>query len=320
MGGREHVIDTRIRAILVPKPLDEIRDPRDRFKSVDEVNAAAGVKIAAPLLDDALAGSPLYVIPETDQPEKYIKSIEDEVKQLRIETDQLGVVIKADTLGSLEAIIISLEKLNIPIRFADVGDVSKRDVIEAETVRHKSHLLGVILCFNVKLFQDAKKELEDKGIPIFKSNILYRLIEEYEGWAEKERLSQLKAEIDKLIRPGKIKILQGHVFRISKPAIVGVEVMVGEVKPSYPLISAHGKNIGKIIKIQDKGKDVNEAKEGSKVAISIDEGIIGRNINENDVLYMNLPAKDMEIWIKKFKDNLTPLELEVLEEIKNLRG
>jgi translation initiation factor 5B len=320
LGGRDHVINTRVRAILVPKPLDEIRDPRDRFNSVDEVHAAAGVKIAAPGLDDALAGSPLYVVPDDESPEKYIQNINQEVTKLRIKTDKVGLVVKADTLGSLEAIINTLKKSNVPIRLADVGDVSKRDVVEAETVKQKSTLLGAILCFNVKILPDAKRELTDKGIPIFDSNIVYRIIEEYKEWAEKERLSQIKAELDILIRPGKLKILPGYVFRISKPAIVGVEILNGTVKPHTPLISSQGRSIGKIVKIQDKGVDITEAIEGSKVAISIDEGIVGRNLDENDLLLVNVPSKHMQIWIKKFKDELAQSELEVLEELKNVRG
>jgi len=59
VGGREKPVITTIRAILVPKPLDEIRDPRDRFSSVDYVYAAAGVKIVASELEGALAGAPL---------------------------------------------------------------------------------------------------------------------------------------------------------------------------------------------------------------------------------------------------------------------
>ncbi|MCK4717191.1 MAG: translation initiation factor IF-2, partial [Thermoplasmata archaeon] len=44
-------VETRVRGIMRPSPLDEIRDPRERFTPVDEVSAAAGVKILAPDLD-----------------------------------------------------------------------------------------------------------------------------------------------------------------------------------------------------------------------------------------------------------------------------
>ena len=42
---RDSVIITKPKAMLLPKPLDEMRDPRDKFKPIDEVNAAAGIKL-----------------------------------------------------------------------------------------------------------------------------------------------------------------------------------------------------------------------------------------------------------------------------------
>ncbi|MEM2863789.1 MAG: translation initiation factor IF-2 [Candidatus Bathyarchaeia archaeon] len=319
LGGRDRIIDTRVRAILVPKPLDEIRDPRDRFNSVGEVNAAAGVKIAAPGLEDALAGSPLYVIPEEEPLEDYKRRIMEEIEQLRIRTDRIGVVVKADTLGSLEAMIDTLRRLKIPIRLADVGDVSRRDVVEAEAVRLKDPILGVILSFNVRVLPDAEKELADKDVPLFASNILFRLIEEYEEWAYRERLSRVKAELDSLVRPGKLKVLRGYVFRRSKPAIVGVEVLAGRIRAGYPLISMKGRHLGNILKIQDKGLDVEEAVEGSKVAVSISEGVIGRNLDEDEVLLVDVPPTHADILLRRFKDILKESELEALRALQAVK-
>ncbi|MEM2122032.1 MAG: translation initiation factor IF-2 [Candidatus Bathyarchaeia archaeon] len=319
LGGRDKIIDTRIRAILVPKPLDEIRDPRDRFNSVEGVDAAAGVKIAAPGLEDALAGSPLYVVPEGGSLEDYRRRIMEEIGQLRIRTDRMGVVVKADTLGSLEAMIDTLRRLRIPIRLADVGDVSRRDVVEAEAVRLKDPILGVILSFNVRVLPDAEKELADKGIPLFASNILFRLVEDYGEWAERERLSRVKAELDKLIRPGKLKVLQGYVFRRSKPAIVGVEVQAGRIRAGYPLISLRGRRLGNVLKIQDKGLDVEEAVEGSKVAVSISEGVIGRNLDEDEVLLVEVPPTHADILLRRFRDVLGESELEALRALQAVK-
>ncbi|RLF36234.1 MAG: translation initiation factor IF-2, partial [Thermoplasmata archaeon] len=50
VGAKDRPVITKIKALLKPKPLDEIRDPRERFDMVDEVHAACGVKIAAPNL------------------------------------------------------------------------------------------------------------------------------------------------------------------------------------------------------------------------------------------------------------------------------
>jgi translation initiation factor 5B len=320
VGGKEGVIETHVKALLLPKPLDEIRDPRDKFITVSQVNAAAGVKISAPNLESALAGSPLYVVPENEYKQKYVKLIEEEIGKLRINTDITGVVLKADTLGSLEALIDVLKRLNIPVRIADVGDVSKRDIVEAEVVKQKDKFLGVVLAFNIKVFSDAEEEAEKAEVPIFKSNIIYRLIEDYVEWVKKEKTAGKEAELSKLIKPGKIKILEGYIFRRSKPAIVGIEVLEGIIKPKYPVMNKDGKLIGEILRIQDKGKDVQEAKTGMQAAISIDKGVVGRNIEEGDILYVAVPEAHAQSFLTKFKDELTPEELNLLKEILELKS
>jgi translation initiation factor 5B len=318
MGGREETIETSVRAILIPKPLDEIRDPKDRFMSVRKVSAAAGIKIASPNLDLALAGSPLYVVPKDADSNRFKERIKEEVGKLRITTDRAGVVIKADTLGSLEALISMLQPQGVHIRLADVGDVSKRDSVEAESVKKKEPTLGAILAFNVEVLPDAQKEIEKWGIPIFKTNIIYHLVEQYQEWARKLRLSQISAEFASLIKPGKLRVLRDFIFRRSKPAIVGVEVLKGRIESGYPLINAQGKRVGKVLRIQDKGKDVPEAIKSTQVAVSIDEGFVGRNIFEDDLLYVDVPQNHREIILAKFENELSEEEVEVLGELEKI--
>jgi len=318
LGGREGVIETTVRAILKPKPLDEIRDPRDRFINVQKVSAAAGVKIVAPDLNSALAGAPLYVVPEGSDPNPFKLRITEEVGKLRFNTDKLGVVLKADTLGSLEALTNMLQTHGIPIRLADVGDVSKRDVVEAETVRRKEPTLGVILAFNVGVLPDARSEIEKWGIPTFEAKIIYHLLERYREWERDVRLSQISSQLASLIRPGKIKVLRGYVFRRSKPAIVGVEVLKGRIQPGYPLVNEEGKRVGKILRIQDKGQDVAEAIVGSQVAISMDDGFVGRNIFEDGLLYVDVPQSHKETLLTKFRGELSEEEVELIEELNEV--
>ncbi len=318
LGGRQDVIETYIRAILLPKPLDEIRDPRDKFSSVTDIAAAAGIKIAAPNLDQALAGSPIYAVPEGETSEKLASQIRDEVQKLRIETDKEGVVLKADTLGSLEAITTSLEGLGIPIRLADVGDVSRREIVEAETVMKKDRLLGVVLAFNVKTLPDASEEATKEKIPVFQANIIYHMLEDFTRWRDKEKSAGIKAELDLLIRPGRMRILPGCTFRRSKPAIVGVEILAGRIRRKYPLILESGKSIGEIDRIQDKGKEIEEALTGSQVAISIEDAIVGRHIKEGDVLTVSVPEDHARKLLANFKNELSSDEIAFLEE--SLKG
>jgi translation initiation factor 5B len=319
VGGKEKPIVTRIRAILVPKPLDEIRDPRDRFSSVDSVSAAAGVKIVSPDLEGALAGAPLYAVSEGEEPEKYVRLVSEEIEKIRIATDVEGIVLKADTLGSLEAIAENLTTNGVPIRLADVGDISKRDVTEASVVNEHEPLYGVILAFNVKILPDAKEEALIKDVQIFKEKIIYHLIDNYLSWLKSKREAKFEHEFDNLVKPAKIRILEGYVFRRAKPAIVGVEILAGNIKPKSILVRAEdGEEIGEIQQIQEKGKALSEAEKGMQVAISMDKPMVGRHIFEKDILYVKVPEPQAKALLTAFMDRLTAEEQEALNEYTNM--
>jgi len=317
VGGKEKPIETKVRAVLLPKPLDEIRDPRDKFSSVESVSAAAGVKIAAPDLETALAGAPLYAVPPEESPENYVKMVSEEVEKLRITTDIEGVVLKTDALGSLEAIAEILKRENVPIRLADVGDVSKRDVIEASVVKEHEPLYGAILAFNVKTLPDAQEEAQNRGVPLFKRDIIYNLIDDYTQWLRTEQDKRLLTEFEKMTKPGKIRIMTGYVFRRAHPAIIGVEVLAGQIKPKYPLITKDANDIGEIMQIQEKGQSISEAKQGMQVAISLEKPIVGRHINEGDILYVKIPEEQAKTLHVRHQTRLTPDEIDALNELTN---
>jgi len=315
VGGKEKPITTRIRAILVPKPLDEIRDPRDKFASVDTVFAAAGVKIVASGLEGALAGAPLYAVPSGEAPEKYASLITEEIGKIRIATEGEGIVLKTDTLGSLEAIAEILKQNNVQIRIADVGDVSKRDVIEASVVKAREPLSGVVLAFGVKILPDAEEEAANSDIQIFREPIIYNLIDKYLEWVKSKREAKIEQEFEKLVKPGKIRVMEGYVFRRAKPAIFGVEVLGGQLKPKYALVRAeNSENVGEVQQIQDRGKTLSEAKKEMQVAVSMDKPTVGRHVFEKDVLYVKVPEPDAKALLTTYSDKLTEEEQEVLKE------
>jgi len=319
LGGREKPITTRIRAILVPKPLDEIRDPREKFSSVDSVSAAAGVKIVAPDLEGALAGAPLYAVPSGGSPEKYVKLVSEEIQKIKIAKDIDGVVVKADALGSLEALADNLQKNGIPIRVADVGDVSKRDITEASVVKEHEPLYGAILAFNVKILPDAEEEAAVKGVQVFNETITYHLIENYLAWLKGQREATLGEQFENLVKPAKIRVMEGYVFRRAKPAIVGVQVLAGCIRPKCIMVRAEdGEEVGEIQQIQDKGEALSEAEQGKEVAVSMDKPIVGRHIFEKDVLYVKIPEADAKALLSTFMDKLTDEEQETLNEYVNL--
>ena len=315
VGGLERPIVTKIRSLLVPKPLDEIRAPRDKFTAINEIHAAAGVKIAAPNLDGAIAGAPIKAVWDKSNLDNVLDEIIQEVQKIRIHTDKEGVIVKADTLGTLEAIIEYLRRFKVPIRVADVGDVSKRDIIEAYAVKEKNPYYGVVLAFNVKTLPDAEEKAKELNVKIFWSDIIYKLFEDYDRWVKEQKEMEIKRKLGAVIRPGKIKILPGYVFRSSKPAIVGVEVLGGIIKPKCTLIDKNGETIGMILQIQDKGKNISEARKGQAVAISIKGAVVGRDFDEGDELYIMVPRGHVAILKRDLKEEISPDEHEVLNEL-----
>ncbi|MEM4398265.1 MAG: translation initiation factor IF-2, partial [Candidatus Nitrosocaldus sp.] len=275
LAKRDSIISTRVRAVLLPKPLDEMRDPRDRFMRTEEVHAAAGIKIASPDLDGVLAGSPFYVIGKGVEIDTLRHSIESEIRGLVVSTDKVGVVLKCDTLGSLEAITEMLKRSNIPVRIADIGNVVKRDVVEALTVREKDRYLGVVLAFNVKVLQDAQQEADAHNVKIFSDKVIYNLVESYRQWVEQEREREESTIFASLIKPCKFILLKGFVFRRSNPAVFGVEIIEGRLRQKSPVINSEGNEVGTIHQIQDKCKSIDEARKGMQVAVSMNEPVVG---------------------------------------------
>ena len=319
IGGKEGPISTKIRAILVPQPLDEIRDPRKKFNSIDEAHAAAGIKIAAPDIDEAIPGSPLIAVGGEMSEERAISEVASEMQRLRVLTDHTGIVLKTDTLGSLEAIVESLKQKGVPIRLADIGDVSRRDVMEALSVKHEEPLYGAVLAFNVKILPDAEQEAQDNKIPTFWNDIIYNLMDEYIRWMEAEREAKARKDFDPLVKPGKIDIMEGYVFRRAKPAIFGARVLAGQITPNVNMINAQGERLGRISQIQDKGQAISRADAGVEVAVAMPQPIVGRHIKERDVLYVDIPERDAKLLRTKFADRLADSELQALMELVELK-
>ncbi len=316
VGTAHDPVVTKIRALLKPKPLSEIRS-EERFLPVKHVVAASGVKVAAPKLENALAGSTIRVVTSSDEAEAVAKEMKSELESVRIDTEQEGVILKADTIGSLEALVGELKAKNIPIHVADVGPVSRRDVIRASSI--KDPLLSVILAFNVDILPDAISEVQKTNVPVFSSNIIYSIIEDYEAWVEEQKMKMEQARLEAVIRPGAVRLLPDCVFRQSKPAIVGVQVIGGMIRTQTNLMREDGANVGMIKGIQAHNENVGSATVGQEVAISIDGPTVGRQIHEGDILYVNIPEKHARIVEMELKPKLSEDEREVLEKFLEIK-
>jgi len=310
------VLTTKIRSILKPFPLEEMRDSKKKFKKVDEIVAAAGIKIAAPNLDDVISGSPLRVTKDGDHVKE---DILQEMEDITIHTNENGVMAKADTLGSLEALVNLLQDMDIPIRTAEIGDVSKRDVINASIVQQEDPSHGVIIAFNVKIHPTAQEELANSDIKLFSGNVIYQITEEYEGWIEEKEKEQRKIWLDAIIKPAKIRSIPKLIFRQSKPAIAGIEVLSGTVKQGYSLINQNGNTVGVIESMQDKGDNLPSIVKGQKIAMAIKDAVAGKDFEEGDNLYIDIPEKHYKILERELKDKLSEDEFETLNEVLSIK-
>src|SRR5450759_224822 len=308
VGAFEQPIVTKVRALLKP-------ESAGGFKRVKRVIAAAGVKIAAPGIENALAGSPVRVV--ANDTDKVVADVEKEIRAIAISTQDVGVVIKADTIGALEALTGELSRAEIPISKAGLGEVSRRDVIEAETI--SDSLYSVVLGFNVDVLPDAKDAAEKSNVSLFVGDVIYGLIEEYQIWFEKQKTLHGKKRYETIVRPGKIKILPGFVFRQSKPAIVGIQVLGGTLRNGVSLVREDGVRVGTLKGIQDRGENVSEIHEGKEVAVSIDGPTVGRQINEGDLLYVEVPEKHAKVMEQELYDALGQSERLMLDEFLTIK-
>ncbi|MBI4451454.1 translation initiation factor IF-2 [Candidatus Woesearchaeota archaeon] len=305
VGSQDGAITTRVKVLLQPAALAEMREKRTKFVGVDSVTAATGVRIVAPNTETAVAGMPLVggnITPE--QAEAIVKADVGEV----IETQQTGIVIKADTLGSLEALARLLQERGIPVKKAAIGPVSKKDIADAEAAAAKDPLHAVILGFNIPAPEFTG------GITILTNTIIYRLIEEYDAFRERMAAQQRQQAVQGLVAPCKIQLLPEFVFRQSNPAVVGIEVLSGTLKPNTPLMKQDGEPVASVKGIQHEQHNVESATKGMRVAIALPGVTIGRTLQSKDTLLSAVPEEHFRQY-KESKQNLTDDEREALKEI-----
>lgn len=309
IGGNEPVV-TKVKALLQPRLMQELRIEKN-FESVDEISAAAGIKISAPDLENVIAGSPLVAVSDEEDIEKAKEMVQTEVEEVQFNKTIDGVVIRADTLGSLEAMMKILSEEGISIRKAEVGSISKEDIIGSQNM--KDELKRVVLTFNVKTSEDIKTLAKDLGIRIFENTVIYRLVEEYKEWCLQKKERDILKKLDEVKRPVELRVLPGCVFRQSNPAIFGVEVLRGYLKSDVSMKKIDGKKIGKIKEIQKEGQNVTEARKGDKVAVSMEDVVIGRGLNENEIIISVLSDHDLKI-LREVSSRLSEDEKDLLKE------
>jgi len=308
IGTLGEPILARIRALLMPEALVDMRDKKSRFKAVKEIVAATGVKISSSdFNDDVVAGMPICGL--RDQNESLLRdSLMKQVNEVTFDTDKKGIILKADTLGSLEALVKLLRGQNISIRRASIGNISKKDISDAESGYEDDPLHSVILGFNIK------DELSTEKVKIIVRDIIYSLLDDYKLWSE-EVMSRLEAkELENLVRPAKVEVLQNCIFRQSSPCIAGIEVIEGIIRNGVSLIDKQGNKIDIIKSMQFENKSVSEVEKGRQVAASFPNIVAAKKIVEGETYYSDISVSDFK-RLKKLTKYLTKPELDILKEI-----
>ena len=269
-------ISTHVKGLFSPRGMSEMRDAGDRWDNTEAAYAAAGVKISAPSLDGVLVGTTLRVVNSDEERDAAIASANEEAN-LSIELDEEGVCIKSDTVGGLEALAKELRGVDVPIREASIGKVSRRDVRSAEASSDPLH--RIIMAFSTEILDEAEEEISasETGVKHIGSEIIYRILEEREEWVEarKNELEEESREI--IVYPGRIMLLPDHTFRVSKPAVVGVRVLAGRVHIGQGLLK-DGNRVGRIKSIRSGQESLKEARQGAEVAISVDGVTVGLSL------------------------------------------
>ena len=306
IGGKQPVF-SRVKALLIPAPLKELRMEKD-FQPVQEVFAAAAVKIAGPGLEKIIPGSPLRAVRKEKELEKATEEVKEEVEEVEFESSKEGALLRADTLGSLEALIRTLRDI-VPIKNAMVGNIGKADVMEAKVMKKP-----LIFAFGVKVSPEIKKMAKDSKVALFDSDVIYKMIDGYQEWEKKAVERQEQELLEKVTHPGKAKVLRGFLFRQKNPAVFGLEVIQGTIKPGVTLLNK-SKEIGEVKEIQDNGESRTEAIKGDRVAVSMGDVIFGKDVKEEDELTVLLKESDHAI-LRKVRLKLRPDERDLLDEQK----
>ncbi len=305
----------KVRALLKPKPLREMRaESANKFDYLDSVSAASGVKISAVGLEEALPGS---LVMSTSAP-NYEQEINAEIKEV-FGTDKQGVILKADTIGSIEALSKLLKDAGVNISKKGIGNVSKRDVLDAFAMRITDPYSAVVLAFNVKTDEDAVAESVAANVRIVSENIVYQVINDYKEWLENQKKVEREDASKSLTFPAVIKSLPNHVFRVSKPAVFGVDVVAGRLRKSVLLMNQSGDTIGRVREIQNNGISMEEAAKGQSAAISIDGITFGRQIKEGEILYTHVNDEEEQLLKTKFSYLLNDEEKDLLAEISKIK-
>ncbi len=301
---------TRIRV------LEEIKPLSDKFAPKEKITASTGLRMQIIEKADILPGMPFVIFRKNKEEIEKIfrKQITESIK-----TDRQGVITKADSLGSLEALLAMLRDERIPVVKAGIGSINKTDIASAKANLKINELDAVIIGFNIGVDEEAEKlSKQTKGIKILTEKVIYKIIEDLKEFRQERKKEIEKRRLMELTPLAKAKILHQHVFRNTNPAIFGVKIETGKIIPGMNLIDENNEKVGSIKNMQSENKSVNEAAEGMELAISVPRINFERRMKNTNFLYSNITEAQFRNF-KKNKDLLSSREISLLQEIAEIK-
>lgn len=298
-------IVTKIRAI------EEILPLSFKYKSVKSVAAATGVRLQLKAREGVVSGMPFQKV--SDNLDKIKSEFKKEVSGI-MKTDKQGIIIKAESLGSLEALIFLLKQENIQVLKSDIGPIGKSDIVSAKANLEINALDAVILGFNVELEEDV----EVGNVKIIKNEVIFKLIEDLQKWRTEKAAEIEREKMLGLATICKLEILPQYVFRNSNPAVFGVKVAAGKVKVGIPLIDNLGEEVSRVKSLQHDKNSVSEAKQGEELAMGLPGVNFERRLKDVKYLYANVSEKQFKAF-KENKELLSGDEIKALMEIAEIK-
>ncbi|MBU0959524.1 MAG: translation initiation factor IF-2 [Nanoarchaeota archaeon] len=293
--------------------LEEIQPLCSKFKPKDKVQASTGLRMQFTEKIDILPGMPFML--HNNNKEKIEKEFKKEISE-NIKTSNKGIIAKADSLESLEALLVLLKQANVPVLRAGIGNINKKDITSAKANLEINELDAVIVSFNTHIEEDAKEI--SKAIKIIENEVVYKLIEDLVNFRTVKSKEIEKERLLGLTTICKLKILPQYVFRNTKPAIFGVRVEGGKLIQNLKMINNKDEEVGRIKNIQSENQSVDKATEGMELAISIPGVNFERQLKDVPFLYTELGEKQFKNF-KNNKDLLSSSEIRILQEIAEIK-
>jgi translation initiation factor 5B len=138
-------------------------------------------------------------------------------------------------------------------------------------------------------------------------------------WVTTAKEPQKKERLQSITRPSAIRIIPKLVFRNSKPAIAGVEIMSGIIEKGATLINDKGMYVGRVESMEDNGESLPKSARGSKVAMAIADATFEKDFEEGDVLYVDMDERNYMAVLNELGDKMLDDEILTLDELKEIK-